>query len=74
VRVRLAPHRVKLLTRSALRGGFSVALALAPRGHLPANRTDVLLVIAYVVVVFSVLGQGLSINPVPRRYRSATAG
>jgi CPA1 family monovalent cation:H+ antiporter len=67
-RARLAPHSVKLMTWSGLRGGISVALALSLRGHLPAAQADVLLVMTYVVVVFSVLGQGLSIKPVLRRY------
>jgi len=68
-----APHSVKLLTWGGLRGGISVALALSLRGHLPAEQADVLLVMTYVVVVFSILVQGLTIKPLLRRYLSAAS-
>ena len=63
-----APHTVKILTWAGLRGGISVALALSLRSWLPAATTDVLLVMTYMVVVFSVVVQGLTIERVLRRY------
>ena len=51
----------KVLTWGGLRGGISVALALSiPAG--PAR--DVILALTYGVVVFSMLGQGLTIGRV----------
>ncbi|MCF8179428.1 MAG: sodium:proton antiporter [Sulfuritalea sp.] len=54
----------QVLTWGGLRGGISVALALSlPLG---AER-DTLLALTYCIVVFSILGQGLSIGHVVRR-------
>jgi CPA1 family monovalent cation:H+ antiporter len=66
-----APSTVKLLTWSGLRGGLAVALSLALRDHLPARQADVILVMTYFVVVFSILVQALSMKPLMRRYLSA---
>ena len=56
-------HSVPVLTWGGLRGGLSVALALS----LPAAAPRELLVgITYVVVVFSIIGQGLTIGPLVR--------
>ncbi len=64
------PHSVVVLTWGGLRGGISVALALSLRGSLGvqnATAYEALLVMTYVVVVFSILVQGLSIGPFLRR-------
>lgn len=54
----------KIVWWGGLRGGLSLALALS----LPASATkDMLLVVTYIVVVFSILVQGLSIGKVARR-------
>jgi CPA1 family monovalent cation:H+ antiporter len=61
----------KLLTWAGLRGGVSVALALS----LPVGPgREVVLALTYSVVVFSILGQGLSIGHVTRRVFKADAG
>jgi len=63
-----SPHAVKILTWSGLRGGISVALALS----LPAGPTRAVLVsVTYVVVVFSIVVQGLTVGPVARRLSGA---
>ena len=58
-----SPHAVKILTWSGLRGGISVALALSlPQGPF----RDLLITTTYVVVVFSIVVQGLTVGPVAR--------
>jgi CPA1 family monovalent cation:H+ antiporter len=71
--VTLAPHTVKILTWTGLRGGISVALALSLRSYLPDGTTDVLLVMTYTVVVFSIVVQGLTMRRVLGRYLVASA-
>ena len=57
------PHTVKLMTWCGVRGGISIALALA----LPASpHRDVVLSVTYAVVVFSVLVQGLTVGKAVR--------
>jgi CPA1 family monovalent cation:H+ antiporter len=54
-----SPNAVKIMTWGGLRGGISVALALSiPRG--PGRET--LLTITYIIVVFSILVQGLTLK------------
>jgi len=58
LRRKFSPHVIKVMTWSGLRGGISVALALSIP---PGPERDVILVATYVVVVFSILVQGLTI-------------
>ena len=62
---------IPVLTWGALRGGIAVALAL----FIPAgDQRDIVLTMTYVVVVFSILVQGLTIGPLVKRFaRNETA-
>lgn len=67
---RLLPFRrtFPLLTWGGLRGGIAVAMALS-LPHLPAR--DVILVATYAVVMFSVLVQGVTVQPLIGRMAPA---
>ncbi len=68
------PGTVRVLTWGGLRGGISVAMALSLPGRVAeaaVPEREVILVITYVVVVFSILVQGLTIGPLTRRWLSA---
>ena len=54
------PGAIRILTWGGLRGGISVALALS----IPAGaERDLILTVTYIVVVFSILVQGMTIGP-----------
>ncbi len=64
LKIKAAPHLVKILVWGGLRGGISVALALSlPEG----NERDLVVFLTYIIVVFSIIVQGLSIGPFIRR-------
>jgi CPA1 family monovalent cation:H+ antiporter len=63
------PHAVKVLTWGGLRGGISVALALSLKASLgQSDRAayEGVLMMTYVVVVFSIVVQGLTMAPLLR--------
>jgi len=53
------PHSVKLLTWAGVRGGISIALALSLP---PSGERSFILLVTYIVVIFSILVQGLSVG------------
>jgi CPA1 family monovalent cation:H+ antiporter len=63
-RARLPPGAWQVLTWGGLRGGISVALALSLAAS-PGR--DLVVAMTYLVVIFSVLVQGLSVGPLVRR-------
>lgn len=67
----LHPETAKMLTWGGLRGGISVALALSIPGRLHDGgivaEREPLLTVTYIVVIFSVVVQGLTIGPFIRR-------
>ncbi|MEO6775112.1 MAG: sodium:proton antiporter [Kofleriaceae bacterium] len=63
-RIRKAiPHSITILTWGGLRGGLSIAMALALQ---PGKAHDTILVMTYAVVAFSILVQGLSFGALLR--------
>ncbi|GER60617.1 cation:proton antiporter [Patiriisocius marinus] len=61
------PKTNLIMTWGGLRGGISIALAL---GLTETMERDLFVVITYIVVVFSILVQGLTVDNLVRRVRS----
>lgn len=72
------PYTLRILTWGGLRGGLSLAMALSiPVGSLyipkiGMNVRDLLLVMTYAVVMFSILIQGTTIETMVRKSKEAT--
>ncbi|QJD79722.1 cation:proton antiporter [Spirosoma rhododendri] len=61
----LGPEAPVMLTWGGLRGGLSIAMALSIDNTIPHK--DIIVTITYAVVLFSVLGQGLTMERLIRR-------
>jgi CPA1 family monovalent cation:H+ antiporter len=68
-KIKFEKHAVTILTWGGLRGGLSVALALS---LTPAMHRDEFVLITYIVVVFSILVQGLTIGGITKRLLKTT--
>jgi CPA1 family monovalent cation:H+ antiporter len=56
-----------IMTWGGLRGGISIALALALE---PAMSRELLITVCYIVVAFSIIVQGLTVERLAKKYRS----
>ena len=66
----ISPGTITMVTWGGLRGGLSVAMALSiPHGP----ERQIILVITYVVVIFSILIQGLTLSKVASRFVAEVA-
>jgi len=68
-RLAFVPRTNLIMTWGGLRGGISIALAL---GLSEAMHRDLFLVVTYIIVVFSIIVQGLTVGPLVRRIQSKT--
>ena len=64
-RLDFVPKTNLIMTWGGLRGGISIALALSLTQDM--NR-ELFLVITYIIVVFSIIGQGLTVEPIIKRF------
>ena len=64
------PRTNLVMTWGGLRGGISIALAL---GLTQEMHRDLFLVITYVVVVFSIVGQGLTVGKLVKKVTTNAA-
>ena len=70
-RMEFVPYTNLIMTWSGLRGGISIALALSLASEM--NR-EFFLTVTYVVVVFSIVVQGLTVGPLIKRLGVAKEG
>jgi len=68
LKIKFEKNVVAILTWGGLRGGLSVAMALS----LPSNmHRDELVLITYIIVIFSIIAQGLTIGKVAARLNAS---
>lgn len=63
-KLEFVPNTNLIMTWGGLRGGISIALALSLTVEM---YRELFLVITYIIVVFSIIGQGLSVGPLIKR-------
>ncbi|MBT8267489.1 MAG: sodium:proton antiporter [Bacteroidia bacterium] len=63
-RLDFVPKTNLIMTWGGLRGGISIALALSLTEIM---HRELFLVITYIIVVFSIIGQGLTVEPIVKR-------
>lgn len=69
-RLQFVPNTTLIMTWGGLRGGISIALALS---LTEAMHRELFLVITYIVVVASILGQGLTVEPIIKKLTKKVA-
>jgi len=68
-RLEFIPKTGMIMTWGGIRGGISIALALSLE---PQMGREFFLAVTYVIVVFSIIGQGLTLGPLVKKVLSAT--
>ena len=66
-RLQFVPKTNLIMTWGGLRGGISIALALS---LTDAMERELFLVITYIIVLFSIIVQGLTVEAVVRKYKT----
>lgn len=64
-RLDFVPKTTLIMTWGGLRGGISIALALSLTNEM---HRELFLVITYIVVIVSIVGQGLTVEPIIKRF------
>lgn len=64
-RLNFVPRTNEIMTWGGLRGGISIALALSLTQDM---HRDLFLIITYIIVVFSIIGQGLTVGLVIKKF------
>ena len=63
------PNTNLIMTWGGLRGGISIALALSLTQEM---HKELFLVITYIIVAFSIIGQGLTVEPIVKRFAKSS--